>query len=77
MRSIPKILFLVPHAHFSMESIAQKLPKKFEIFPAPSCKTRKKKSPQKKYLWVGGVHTMENKDTNTYYHKFVTVGDQN
>ena len=20
---------------------------------------------------------MENKDTNTYYHKFVTVGDQN
>ena len=57
-------------------SIAQKLPKKFEIFPPPSYKTQKKKSPQKKYLWVGGVHTMENKDTNTNYHKFVRVGDQ-
>ena len=76
MRSIPKILFWGPHVHFSMESIAQKLPKKFEIFPPPSYKTQKKKSPQKKYLWVGGVHTMENKDTNTNYHKFVRVGDQ-
>ena len=32
--------------------------------------------PQKKYLWVGGVYTMENKDTNTKYEKLVRVGDQ-
>ena len=32
--------------------------------------------PQKKYLWVGGVYTMENKDTNTDYQKVVRVGDQ-
>ena len=43
-------------------------PKKFEVFPAPSDKIRKKIfSPHKKciYLWVGGVYGMENKDTNT------------
>ena len=44
----------------------QKVPKKFEIFPAPSYKTRKQKlAPQ----W--GVYTMENKDTNTDYEKVV------
>ena len=38
-------------------------------------KLKKKSSPQKKYLWVGGVYTTENNDTNTDYHKFVRVGD--
>ena len=27
-------------------------------------------------MWVGGVYTMENKDTNTDYQKVVRVGDQ-
>ena len=55
----------------------QKLSKKFEIFPASSYKTQKNtSSPQKNYLWVGGAYTMENKDTNTDYKKFVRVGDQ-
>ena len=31
---------------------------------------------KKHYLWMGGVHTMENKDTNTDYQKVVRVGDQ-
>ena len=39
-------------------------------------KKKKKSPPQKKYLWVGGVYTMENNDINTDYHKFVTVGEQ-
>ena len=55
----------------------QKLPTKFEIFPAPSSNTWKKISPpQKKYLWVGGLYTMENKDANRDYQKFVRVGHQ-
>ena len=55
----------------------QRLPKKFEIFPALSYKTRKRISPPlRKHLWVGGVYTMENRDTNTYYQKFVRVGNQ-
>ena len=42
--------------------------------PAPSYKMQKIFSPnQKKYLWVGVVYTMENKDTNTDYQKFVRV----
>ena len=31
---------------------------------------------QKKYLWVGEVSTMENKDINTDYHIVVRVEDQ-
>ena len=39
---------------------------KFGIFPAPSHKRlRKFLAPTKNILWVGGVYTMENKDTNT------------
>ena len=42
--------------------------------PALSYKMQKIFSPnQKKYLWVGVVYTMENKDTNTDYQKFVRV----
>ena len=37
---------------------------------------KKKIVPTKKYLWVGGVYTMEKKDTNTDYQKFIGVGDQ-
>ena len=32
--------------------------------------------PQKNFFWVGGVYTMQNNDTNTDYHKFVSVGYQ-
>ena len=32
--------------------------------------------PQKKYLWLGGIYTIENKDTNTDYQKVVRVGNQ-
>ena len=49
----------------------QKVPKKFEVFPAPSYKIRKNNlAPHKKR--VGGIYTI----TNTAYHKFVRVGDQ-
>ena len=53
-------------------------PQKIWIFPAPSYKTRKKISAsEKKIICVyGGVYTIENKDTNTYYQKFVRVRDQ-
>ena len=58
--------------------IIQKVPKKFEILPAPSYKTHKKNlAPHtKKYLLVGGIYTMENNNTNTDYHIFVSVRDQ-
>ena len=68
---------LAPLASFKKETRSppiQKVVKKFEIFPAPSYKTHKKISPlptEKKYLWVGGVYTMEDKDTNTDYQKVV------
>ena len=57
----------------------QKVPKKSELFPAPTYKIRKKiLAPQKKYLWLGGgrVYTMENKDTKTDYQKLVRAEDQ-
>ena len=38
--------------------------------------TRQKKKFIKKYLWVGGVYTMENKGTKTDYKEFVRVGDE-
>ena len=62
----------------NQDHVIQKVPKKFGIFPACSYKTGKKNQPptHKKYLWVGGVYTMENNDTNTVYHKFVRVEDQ-
>ena len=37
---------------------------------------KKNSPPQKQYLWLGGVYTIENKDTNTDYQKFVRVADQ-
>ena len=38
---------------------------------------KKKLAPHKKNICgYGGVYTMENKDKNTDYHKFVRVGDQ-
>ena len=53
-------------------------PQKIWIFPAPSYKTRKKISASEKKIicGYGGVYTIENKDTNTYYQKFVRVRDQ-
>ena len=56
----------------------QKGPKKFEIFQAPSYKTRKKflALHEKNICEWAGVYTMENKDTNTDYQKVVRVGDQ-
>ena len=40
-------------------------------------KKKKKLAPhKKKYLWVGGLYTMENNNANTDYHKFVRLGDQ-
>ena len=50
----------------------QKIPKKFEIFPVPSYKTRKKNSPpQKNYFRVGWVYIVKNKDNYTHYQKVV------
>ena len=55
----------------------QEVPKKFEIFPASSFKAQKKLAPHKKIFVVrGGVYTIENKDTDRDYQKFVRVGDQ-
>ena len=68
----------LPKRKLGLPSI-QEVHKKFEIFPGPSCKTRKNLAPpppQKKILWLGGVYTMEDKDTNTDCQKFVRVGDQ-
>ena len=55
-----------------------KVPKKFEIYPAPSYKIREKiLASTKTYVWVAWrVYTMENKDTNTNYQKVVRVGDK-
>ena len=56
----------------------KKIPKKFEIFPVPSYKIQKRNlaSHKKNICENGGVYTMENKDKNTDYHKFVRAGDQ-
>ena len=67
-----------PNEEIRTPFIIQKVPKKFEILPAPSYKTHKKNlAPHtKKYLLVGGIYTMENNNTNTDYHIFVSVRDQ-
>ena len=71
-----------PLPKMKLDCPIQKVPKKFEIFPAPSYKIQEKKTlappPQRNICgWgVGGVHTMENKATNTDYQKVVRVGDQ-
>ena len=54
----------------------QKVPKKFEIFPALSYKIQKKVLAPTKKLYVGGVYTTENKNTHTDYRKVVRLGDQ-
>ena len=63
----------------------QKVLKKFEMFPAPSYKMRKKvlaatKNILKNIPWKirknKDTNTMQNKDTNTDYQKVVRVGDQ-
>ena len=57
------------HPKFKIRSpFLQKVPKKFEIFLTRSYKIRKRNlAVTKKYLWVGGVYTIENKDTDTVY----------
>ena len=69
---------LVPFYQRKLVPQKWKVPQKFEIYPVPSCKIRKKiLAPTKKYVWVAGrVYTMENKDTNTNYQKVVRVGDK-
>ena len=58
-------------------SLIERIPKKFKIFPTLTTTCYKKKlAPTKKYFWVWGVYTMENKDTNTDYQKVVRVRDQ-
>ena len=54
------------------------VPKKFEILLGPSWKIQKKylAPHKKKYLWVGGIYTIENNDTYTDYHRFVTLWEQ-
>ena len=50
-----------------------------EIWNRPSLQlqdTIKNWSPQKKYLWVGGLYTMGNNGKNTDYQQFVRVGDR-
>ena len=56
----------------------QKVPKKFEVFPALLQGTKKTFSPhKKKYLWMGGrAYTMENKDTNTLPESYWVRGRQ-
>ena len=56
----------------------KKVPKKFEIFPAPTYKIQKTNlaSHKKSICGKGGVYIMENEDTNTDYHKFFRAGDQ-
>ena len=69
----------IAYPHFPKKEIGppiQKVPKIFEIFPAPDYKTQKNKPLTKKNVWVGGVYAMENKDTNTDYQKLVSLGDQ-
>ena len=56
----------------------KKVPKKFEIFPAPTYKIQKTNlaSHKKSICGKGAVYIMENKDTNTDYHTFFRAGDQ-
>ena len=54
----------------------QKVPKKFEIFPALSYKIQKKVLAPTKKLYMGGVYTTENKNTHADYQKVVRLGDQ-
>ena len=54
-------------------------PKKFKVLPVPSCKIRKNFWPTQKTIFLsglGGVYTMENKNTNTEYQKVVRERDQ-
>ena len=56
--------------------LIQKVPKKFEIFPAPNSKIRKKTLASTNKLWLEGVYITENTDANTNYQEVLRVGDQ-
>ena len=51
-------------------------PKNLKFCQLLTTRHEKNLAPTKRYLWVeGGVHTMQNMDTNTDYKKVVMVGD--
>ena len=59
-----------PLPKFKLGPPIQKLPKEFEIFPAPNYKTKKNPSSSpKKYLWVGGYSL-----GNQKWEKEITIG---
>ena len=88
--TILEFTWLVTDGFMEENGLAPPLPKRKLGSPQYRRSTRNSKSsqplaarheknlapPQKKNLWLGGLYTMEDKDTNTDCQKFVRVGDQ-